>query len=481
MSNPIFDLGDAPIIAAPDLAQQAQLRLAMGIKGLSIVNPGTGVATALAVNVGSAGAIIVNGGAGGTPSSMTLTNATGLPIATGVAGLASGVATFLAAPTSANLLAALTTKTGTGKAVFDTSPTISGPTINGAATFNFSSVTYDPLSAEAHRNALALSAAQRLSDLPDASALTRGVMTIADKNFIDAATSSATAHTLAKRSATGSIEFTAVSVTGVQTYSTGTTFSYAAGVASTHRAALNLGTLATQNAAAIAVTGGTLDNCVVNNDYRLVDHFIGKIIIASGHFGQLGWDLATPQGLILSSDYNLGPNHPGCPSISCTASTGFMHIFPTYTSYATEHTGVSIEFVFKLLSALADTRFLIGSRNWASSSAETGRRGLFFDAVAGDTVWSLIHETSAGVQTKTATSKTVVVGDWVRVVVKFISGTQTEMTIKTQSSPSPQTVTASAGYSATGIQSIGLWIQAVSGTKIFAPDLAILTVPPQSF
>lgn len=47
-----------------------------GITGL-----GTGVATALAVNVGTAGAFVVNGGALGTPSSGTLTNATGLPIA----------------------------------------------------------------------------------------------------------------------------------------------------------------------------------------------------------------------------------------------------------------------------------------------------------------------------------------------------------------------------------------------------------------
>lgn len=53
---------------------------------LSTTAPGTGVATALGVNVGSAGAFVVLGGAGGTPSSLTLTNATGLPAASVLAG-----------------------------------------------------------------------------------------------------------------------------------------------------------------------------------------------------------------------------------------------------------------------------------------------------------------------------------------------------------------------------------------------------------
>lgn len=62
----------------------------------------------------------------GTPASGTLTNATGLPVTSGISGLGSGVATFLATPSSANLASALTDETGTGANVFAGSPTLTG-------------------------------------------------------------------------------------------------------------------------------------------------------------------------------------------------------------------------------------------------------------------------------------------------------------------------------------------------------------------
>lgn len=124
--------GTVTTSGSPSSGQTAQFSSATAITG--VANTGTG-SYVLATSPTLVTPAI------GTPSSGTLTSCTGLPISTGVSGLAAGVATFLATPSSANLITAVTDETGTGSLVFGTAPTISAPTISGIPVYNGANVT----------------------------------------------------------------------------------------------------------------------------------------------------------------------------------------------------------------------------------------------------------------------------------------------------------------------------------------------------
>ena len=78
----------------------------------------------------------------GTPTSGNLANCTNVVAAIGaITGLGTNVGTFLATPSSANLLNSITDETGTGLAVFATSPTLVTPLLGTPTSGNLTNCT----------------------------------------------------------------------------------------------------------------------------------------------------------------------------------------------------------------------------------------------------------------------------------------------------------------------------------------------------
>lgn len=115
------DLADADLILVDDGANGTNRKSALSRVWTWLQTKfGTGVATALGINVGTAGSVVVNGGALGTPSSGTLTNCSGLPASgvTGTALLASAIGTTVQAyDADLTTWAGITPGTGVGTAL----------------------------------------------------------------------------------------------------------------------------------------------------------------------------------------------------------------------------------------------------------------------------------------------------------------------------------------------------------------------------
>ena len=119
-ATPAFDLSDAtdlPTTALTGTITNAQL--AGSIANSKLANS----------SVSFGGVSVSLGSADATPA-FNLADATGLPISSGVSGLASNMATFLGTPSSANLRSTVTDETGSGSLVFGTNPTLAGATLS---------------------------------------------------------------------------------------------------------------------------------------------------------------------------------------------------------------------------------------------------------------------------------------------------------------------------------------------------------------
>ena len=121
----------APTFGAVSLTADVSGILPVLNGGTGITSLGTGVATALGVNVGSAGAFVVNGGALGTPSSGTVTNLTGTA-SININGTVGATTASSGAFTTISATGVITSTLATGTAPFTVASTTQVANLNAA-------------------------------------------------------------------------------------------------------------------------------------------------------------------------------------------------------------------------------------------------------------------------------------------------------------------------------------------------------------
>ncbi len=104
------DASDGVLKAFKDATTKPTSTVNFSEAGLGYSDLRVGVLTASSVALGNDSTL-------GTPTSVTLTNATGLPVSTGISGLGTGVATFLGTPSSANFASMISDEIGTGNVI----------------------------------------------------------------------------------------------------------------------------------------------------------------------------------------------------------------------------------------------------------------------------------------------------------------------------------------------------------------------------
>ena len=212
----------------------------------------------------------------GTPSSGTLTSCTGLPISTGVSGLATGVATFLATPTSANLKAAITDETGSGSAVFATSPTLVTPLLGTPTSGDLSNCTATTLSTTVSTTAPATTAFVQGVHAAGSAYATASISAAGNTNV---AAASAQVNTL-------TTVLTVTAFTGTATITLQST-NAAAGHMRILRVVMPAGTSNVIDVRNLTSGGTALGNCPM--DGALARTWVGRTVFDGTNWGAVNW------------------------------------------------------------------------------------------------------------------------------------------------------------------------------------------------
>lgn len=231
-------------VNGPASSTNAQIALFNGTTGKTIqtaTTTGMVKATSGVIAAATAGTdYVAPGGALGTPSSGTLTNCTDLPISTGVSGLGTGIATFLATPSSSNLAAAVSDETGSGSLVFATSPTLTTPDLGTPSSITLTNATGLPVSTGVSglgtgvATALAVNVGSTGAFVPTSGSGATGTWSISISGSANAATTatnlaSGAANQIAYQTGSGATSFiTAPTTSSTYLSWNGTTFAWAA-------------------------------------------------------------------------------------------------------------------------------------------------------------------------------------------------------------------------------------------------------------